>query len=105
MSPRAADDRCNEEGEVEVAPFDPQSIELFLLLARKARVPTHFYPATLATYRVQPPPQAVNTKLGEAQCSPVHLCFGAEIDMEALPFPADANRSRKSSSAPNICGT
>lgn len=98
VAPSGGRDRCNEKGEVEVAPFDPQSIELFLLIAQRAGVATHFYPLALATYSVLPPPRSINRELGEArvaQCSPVHLCFGPEIDMEAITFPPDVDRQQK----------
>ena len=90
VAPSGGRDRCNAKGEVEVAPFDPQSIELFALIAQKAGVATHFYPLALSTYHVLPPPHSVNMELGEArlaQCTPVHLYFGDEVD---IPCADDA---------------
>lgn len=46
VAPSGGRDRLNTAGEVEVAPFDPQSIELFWLMTKKAASPTHFYPLT-----------------------------------------------------------
>ena len=45
VAPSGGRDRPNKEGIVELAPFDPQSIEMFHLIARKARTPTHFFPS------------------------------------------------------------
>lgn len=84
MAPSGGRDRVNTSGEIEVAPFDPQSIELFWLIARQVHPKTHFYPLALSTYHLLPPPDQINLDLGErryAQCSPVHLAFGEEIDM------------------------
>jgi glycerol-3-phosphate O-acyltransferase len=88
VAPSGGRDRRNREGIVEVAPFDPQSIEMFSLMARKAKTPTHFYPFSLATYDLFPPPDTVQRELGEtriAKRSPIHLAFAPEFDMEKFP--------------------
>lgn len=88
VAPSGGRDRPNEKGVVEVAPFDPQSIEMFYLMAQKAAKPTHFFPLALVTYNLLPPPQTVQTELGEmrlTQRGGVHLSMGAEIDMENYP--------------------
>lgn len=88
VAPSGGRDRANKEGVVEVAPFDPQSIEMFWLIAKKAARPTHFYTLALATYDLLPPPSSVEVELGErrhAKCTPIHLAFGGEIDMENFP--------------------
>lgn len=100
VAPSGGRDRINAEGVVEVAPFDPQSIEMFRLIAQQARHPTHFYPLTLSTYYLLPPPNSTETTVGEprhAQCSPVHLCFGEEIDMDNFPgcMPQDKRKNRE----------
>lgn len=88
VAPSGGRDRPNAEGIVEVAPFDPQSIEMFRLLAQQAQRPSHFYPLALATYKLLPPPSSVEKEIGErrhAQCTPIHLSFGSEIDMDNFP--------------------
>lgn len=88
VAPSGGRDRRNTEGVVEVAPFDPPSIEMFYLMARKAKTPTHFYPLSLATYDILPPPETIQQELGEmrvAKRSPVHIAFGDEFNMEKFP--------------------
>jgi glycerol-3-phosphate O-acyltransferase len=88
VAPSGGRDRPNAEGIVEVARFDPQSIELFYLISQQAGTPTHFYPLALSTYALLPPPNSVKKEIGEkrqAQCTPIHLAFGNEIDMEHYP--------------------
>lgn len=98
VAPSGGRDRPNATGEIEVAPFDAQSIELFSLLAQKSGVKTHFYTLALSTYHVLPPPQKINSELGErriAQCAPVHVCFGAEVDMAGLSFLPEVDRQQR----------
>ncbi len=88
VAPSGGRDRQNKQGIVEVAPFDPQSVEMFYLMAKKSSHPTHFYPLALATYDLLPPPETVQIKLGEeriTQRGAIHLAFGPKIDMEHFP--------------------
>ena len=88
VAPSGGRDRPNVQGIVEVARFDPQSIELFHLIAQQSGTPTHFFPLALSTYHLLPPPNSVEKALGErrqAQCTPIHLAFGSEIDMDHFP--------------------
>jgi glycerol-3-phosphate O-acyltransferase len=88
VAPSGGRDRKNATGVVEVAAFDPQSIEMFYLMAERAEKPTHFYPLTLATYDLLPPPADIQIELGETrvtQMADIHLAFGPEIDMEHFP--------------------
>lgn len=88
VAPSGGRDRLSETGKPEVAPFDPQSIELFWLMGQQAASLTHFYPLSLSTYSLLPPPSHVKKELGEErnpQRTPVHLSFGDEIDMENFP--------------------
>jgi glycerol-3-phosphate O-acyltransferase len=88
VAPSGGRDRRNQDGVVEVAPFDPQSIEMFYLMARKSGTLAHFYPLTLATYELLPPPDTIQRELGEqrfACFTPIHLSFSNEFDMEHFP--------------------
>lgn len=88
VAPSGGRDRPNAEGIVEVAPFDPQSIEMFWLMAQHSGHPTHFYPFAMATYNLLPPPNSIEKELGEkrhTRCTPVSISFGSQIDM--LNFP------------------
>lgn len=96
VAPSGGRDRPNAKGEVEVAKFDPQSIDFFLLMAAKAKHPTHFYPLTLATYHLLPPPNSVEKEIGEqrkANSVPVHLSFGKELQLNHL-FQDDLTLSK-----------
>ena len=88
VAPSGGRDRRNASGQIEVSPFDPQSIELFWLMAQQAQHPTHFYPLSLSTYSLMPPPEQVEKELGEQRIvnfTPVYMACGNEIDMENFP--------------------
>jgi glycerol-3-phosphate O-acyltransferase len=90
-------DRKNSDGVIIPAPFDPNSIEMFYLMAKKAKTPTHFYPLALDTYHVMPPPETIQIDLGEARnthYSPVRIGFGPECDMEMPPVESKEERRK-----------
>merc|ERR1712070_1012462 len=69
---------------------DPKSVEMFRLMAAKAKdSDTHFYPLSMFTWPVAPPPRTmVAGALGEKRVlarSGTGLYFGDEIDMDDLP--------------------
>lgn len=87
LAPSGGRDRKNEQGQIEVAPFDPDSTEMFLLLSKKTERKTHFYPLSLYTYPLLPPPQTIKKTLGESRyttTTPIHLYIGNEIDMHSF---------------------
>lgn len=98
VAPSGGRDRKNSQGIVEVAPFDPDSIEMFYLMARKAKRPTHFIPLTLSTYNLLPPPETIQIELGEsriAKRSPIHLAFGAPFEMEHFLGSEQSDKHQK----------
>ncbi len=98
VAPSGGRDRPNAAGEIAIAPFDPSSVEMFWLMTQQAERPTHFYPLALATYRLLPPPNSVEKELGEtrqAQCTPIHLAFGNEIDMVNFPGSKELEKKQK----------
>jgi|688.fasta_scaffold03504_11 glycerol-3-phosphate O-acyltransferase len=98
VAPSGGRDRPNAEGVVEVARFDPQSIEMFWLMSQQAERLTHFYPLALETYALLPPPNSTEKELGEkrqAQCTPIHMAFGEEIDMEHFPCTPHADKRQR----------
>ncbi len=101
VAPSGGRDRADEKtGKIEVAPFDPQSIEMFWLMAQHSGKLTHFYPLSLSTYHLMAPPKTMANELSErrcAKCSPVHLSFGHEIDM--VHFSGSENLDKKSKRA------
>jgi glycerol-3-phosphate O-acyltransferase len=100
VAPSGGRDRTNAEGEVVVAPFDPQSIEMFRLMAKQANKPVHFYPLALVTYDILPPPHAIEQELGEirrAKRDRILFAFGQEIDMDSFPGNTLTDRHEKRS--------
>ena len=88
VAPSGGRDRANSAGVVEVAPFDPQSIEMFYLMAQQAERPTHFFHLALSTYHLLPPPETRESELGESRFTrggAIHLSFGERVDMENFP--------------------
>jgi glycerol-3-phosphate O-acyltransferase len=97
VAPSGGRDR-SRDGKIEVAQFDPQSIEMFWLMSQRAEHPTHFYPLALSTYHLLPPPEEVKKSIGEprhTRATPVHLAFGQEIDMENFPGSDQPDKRKK----------
>jgi glycerol-3-phosphate O-acyltransferase len=98
VAPSGGRDRPSSTGVVEVAPFDPQSIELFYLIARQSDRTTHFYPLALNSYPLMPPPDQVEKEVGEKrkmQRTPIFLAFGEEVDMEHFPGSENIDKLTK----------
>jgi len=84
VAPSGGRDR-KAEGKYVPASFDPKSIEMFRLMSGKSDKITHFYPLSMLTYPVCPPPEAVGGQIGESRTvkwSPAGLHWGEEIDMD-----------------------
>jgi len=84
------DRRSDETGKVEVAPFDPNSIEMIRQVADKAGAleKTHFYAMALATHNIFPPPASVGGALVEQRVVnyvPLRMAVSEEIP----PVPVD----------------
>ncbi|MBN1914408.1 MAG: 1-acyl-sn-glycerol-3-phosphate acyltransferase [Parachlamydiales bacterium] len=97
VAPSGGRDRINAQGIVEIAPFDPQSIEMFYLMAKKSKRVTHFYPFSLDTYHLLPPPPTRQLEMGEMRTTsyaPLQLFFGEEFDMETM-HDSDKKRLRQ----------
>ena len=71
----------------EPAPFDPQSVEMFRLLSKKAKKKTHLHLLALHSIENLPPPRGINIQLGEERAAffaPAGLHFGRELGQEEL---------------------
>lgn len=92
-------DRPNQETkQFEVSPFDAKAVELFRLMAKKANMMaatkkgdkapvTRFMPLAMFTHQLVPPPDEVNSALGEtrtAKRGSVSIGFVPEVSDEAL---------------------
>lgn len=97
VAPSGGRDRRGEKGTIEIAPFDPGSVEMFYLMARKAKTPAHFIPFALATYDLLPPPETVQQELGEmrsAKRTPIYLSFSPPFDMEHFPGSEEKDKTQ-----------
>ncbi|MBS0616126.1 MAG: 1-acyl-sn-glycerol-3-phosphate acyltransferase [Verrucomicrobia bacterium] len=98
VAPSGGRDRPGADGKIEPAPFDAQSIEMFYLMAQKAKTPTYFYPMALSTYDLLPPPETIQVELGEVrttQRGAIHLAVGPVIDMEHFPGCEDPDKHER----------
>jgi len=95
VAPSGGRDRPIADGTVPPAEFDPASIEMFYLMAKKSGTKTHFYPLALNTYDLLPPPQTVEKELGEKRTikgGGISLAVGNEIDMEHFPGSTEKDK-------------
>lgn len=78
------DRRSRTTGRVEISSFDPDAVDVMRITAQKSGKPCHFYPMSLLTYDLLPPPSSVGgAELGEARMNtygPMHIAVGNEID-------------------------
>lgn len=88
VAPSGGRDRKSPEtNRMAVAPFDAKSVDMFRLLSMKAKKKAHFYPLSMYTYTVLPPPEKVAMEVGERRPilrKPVHLTFGDELTEERV---------------------
>lgn len=98
VAPSGGRDRPNSKGEIEVSPFDAQSIEMFYLMVKKSNTKSHFYPLSLLTYSLLPPPNNIQIELGEKRRTKkgkIFASFGSEIDMEHFPGDCAMDKSER----------
>ncbi len=98
VAPSGGRDRKGPSGAIEVAHFDPNSIEMLYLMAERALTPTHFFPMALSTYDLLPPPEAIQTEIGEARLTKrgaIHLAIGMEVDMKNYPGSESPDKQRR----------
>lgn len=95
VAPSGGRDRPQADGTVSPAEFDPSSIEMFYLMAKKSGTKTHFHPLALDTYNLLPPPQTVEKELGEKRTikgGGISLAVGDEINMEQFPGSSEKDK-------------
>jgi glycerol-3-phosphate O-acyltransferase len=98
VAPSGGRDRYDATGAVALAPFDPNSVEMFHLLSRKVEKKTHFHPLALSTIKLLPPPSTTQIEIGEeryASYGPAHLFFGDRFDFSKIPLSTDRKDIRK----------
>lgn len=98
VAPSGGRDRRDLKGQILPAPFDPQSIELFYLLAKKSKYPVFFYPLALYTYSILPPPDTIQTEIGEERHANFAFCrlaFGEKISSDLFANETREKRRKK----------
>lgn len=94
------DRRSGETGRVEVAQFDAGAIEMMRFTAAKSGKPTHFFPMSLVTYDMLPPPSSVGgAAMGEERVVnhiPLFMSVGEEIEWrDAVPESITDKREKR----------
>lgn len=87
VAPSGGRDRRDSLGKVTVDPFDPDSVEMLNLIAKKSEAKVHFHTLALETFELLPPPKEIHLEIGEQRIThfmPAHLAFGKEIDMQKV---------------------
>lgn len=100
FAPSGGRDRRSQESScVEISAFDDGAVDMMRFTALKSGVPCHFYPMSLWTYDMLPPPTSVGgAHLGEERTVnhiPMHMFVGKEIDWDAAPKAKDKLGRRK----------
>lgn len=110
-------DLTTEDKEFAVTPFDSKSVEMFRLVAAKANKDgtsgdnagptTHFYTLAMLTRKLVPPPDKVESALGEkrsAKRGPVSIKLGPEVTDEAAKasLPENAGRPEMKAAFSNL---
>lgn len=98
VAPSGGRDRKDAKGHIQVSSLDPQSVEMFYLMTKKAKRPTFFYPMALSTYHLLPPPETIQKELGEERRvgqGPIHLWVGPCIDMEHFPGKEETDKRKR----------
>ncbi|KAL3898604.1 MAG: hypothetical protein SGARI_006635, partial [Bacillariaceae sp.] len=84
VAPSGGRDRRDvESGKTPIAPFDDKTVNMFKLMGRKSKVPTHYYPLAMVSYELCPPPDFVEAGVGEQRnfrFTPVGIKCGSEIE-------------------------
>uniref|UniRef100_A0A7S4DHE5 Phospholipid/glycerol acyltransferase domain-containing protein n=1 Tax=Lotharella globosa TaxID=91324 RepID=A0A7S4DHE5_9EUKA len=87
VAPSGGRDRPDPETrEFVVAPFDDRSVQMFRLMAQKAKMAsgkkTHFFPMAMLTHELVPPPDGIKAAVGEkrsAKRGAANIWFGDEV--------------------------
>jgi len=86
VAPSGGRDRRDvESGDIPIADFDQKTIDMFRLMGNKSKKPTHFYSMSMRTYELCPPPDNVETGVGEqrnVRYGPVGVSISEELVLE-----------------------
>jgi len=79
------DRRDTTTGKTPIAPFDDKTIDMFRLMGKKSKVKTHYYPLSMVSYELCPPPDFIEAGTGEQRnfrFVPVGIKVGPEVEGE-----------------------
>ena len=83
VAPSGGRDRPDGTGNFVVSPFDPKALDMFKLVAMQSGKPMHFFPMSMYTHELVPPPQGRSSAVGEprsAKRGAVSMHFLDETD-------------------------
>jgi glycerol-3-phosphate O-acyltransferase len=69
-------------GKIPIAPFDQKTVDMFRLMGNKSKVPTHFYPMSMVSYDLCPPPDVIEAGVGEqrnVRFTPIGIAVRDEV--------------------------
>ena len=69
-------------GKIPIAPFDQKTVDMFRLMGNKSKTPTHFYPMSMVSYDLCPPPDFVEAGVGEqrnVRYTPIGIAIMDEV--------------------------
>lgn len=103
VAPSGGRDRRNvNTGEIPIAPFDSKTIDMFRLMARKSKVPTHFYPMSMVSYELCPPPDTIDSGTGEKR-NIRHTKIGIFVGEETVNEGGLEARHKFTDNAEEVC--
>mmetsp|Transcript_8903 Transcript_8903/g.19220 ORF Transcript_8903/g.19220 Transcript_8903/m.19220 type:complete len:413 (-) Transcript_8903:141-1379(-) len=79
------DRRDTTTGKTPIAPFDSKTIDMFKLMGTKSKVKTNYYPLSMVSYELCPPPDFIEAGTGEQRnfrFVPVGINVGPQIDAD-----------------------
>lgn len=83
VAPSGGRDRRDvESGKIPIAPFDQKTVDMFRLMGNKSKTPTHFYPMSMVSYDLCPPPDFVEAGVGEqrnVRFTPIGIAISDEV--------------------------
>jgi len=83
VAPSGGRDRRDvDTGKIPIAPFDQKTVDMFRLMGNKSKKPTHFYPMSMVSYDLCPPPDFVEAGVGEqrnVRFTPIGIFVGDEV--------------------------
>lgn len=79
------DRRDTSTGKTPIAPFDTKTIDMFKLMGTKSKIKTNYYPLSMVSYELCPPPDFIEAGTGEQRnfrFVPVGINVGTQIDAD-----------------------